>query len=97
MPDASDPRFANRFDIRRVITGVFTLYGVILVALGLFGTHEIKNKAAGINIDAWTGLGMLVVAALMLTWALLRPLVPRASRVRGETAPARATVRPADA
>jgi hypothetical protein len=97
MPDASDPRFVNRFDIRRIITGVFTLYGLILLALGLFGTHEIKNKAAGINIDLWTGLGMLVVAALMLTWALLRPLVPAAPQTRGETSPARGMLRPADA
>jgi hypothetical protein len=50
---------ANRFDIRRLIGGVFLLYGLILVALGLFGSHEVKNKAAGINVDLWTGLGML--------------------------------------
>jgi hypothetical protein len=97
MPDASDPRIVNRFDIRRIITGVFTVYGIILLALGLFGAHDVKVKASGINIDLWTGLGMLVVAALMLTWALLRPLVPQAPRVRGETSPAHAAVRPADA
>ena len=35
----------------------------IVIALGLFGSHTVKNKAAGINVDLWTGLGMLVFGA----------------------------------
>ena len=62
------------FDLRRIIGGLFALFGVILTLLGIFGTHEDKTKAAGININLWTGLGMLVFAALMLTWAITRPL-----------------------
>jgi uncharacterized membrane protein YgdD (TMEM256/DUF423 family) len=73
MPDT---RAANLFDIRRIIAAVLTLYGVVLVALGLFGAHHIKVKASGINVDLSTGIGMLVVAALMLTWGLLRPVSP---------------------
>jgi hypothetical protein len=69
-------RAANRFDIRRLIGGLFTVYGVILVALGVFGSHHIKTKAAGINVDLWTGLGMLLFAAFMITWALTKPTVP---------------------
>jgi hypothetical protein len=90
MPDASDQtptaadeakaaRAANRFDIRRIIGGLFILYSLILIALGLFGSHHIKNKAAGINIDLWTGVGMLVFGALMIFWALSRPTAPEAS------------------
>jgi hypothetical protein len=75
---------ANRFDIRRLIGGVFLLYGLILVALGLFGSHEVKNKAAGINVDLWTGLGMLVFGALMVFWALSRPTMPEPPETRGE-------------
>ena len=74
--EAAAARLANRFDIRRIIGGVFTLYGLVLLALGLFGAHHIKVKASGININLWTGLGMLVVAALMIAWALLRPVHP---------------------
>ncbi|MEA2213301.1 MAG: hypothetical protein QOF83_3249 [Solirubrobacteraceae bacterium] len=77
-------RVANRFDIRRLIGGVFLLYGLILVALGLFGSHEVKNKADGINVDLWTGIGMLVFGALMVFWALSRPTVPEPPETRGE-------------
>ena len=48
---------ANRFDIRRMIGGLFLLYGVILLALGIFGREAVKTKAAGINVNLWTGLG----------------------------------------
>jgi hypothetical protein len=67
-------RAANRFDIRRIIGFLFALYGAVLVIVGLVGSSQVKNKAAGVDIDLWTGLGMLVFAALMLTWAFTRPV-----------------------
>jgi hypothetical protein len=90
MPDASDQtptaadeakaaRAANRFDIRRIIGGLFILYSLILIALGLFGSEHIKNKAAGINVDLWTGLGMLIFGAIMIFWALTRHTAPEVS------------------
>ncbi|SRR5581483_1976240 len=82
--EAEAARAANKFDIRRLIGALFCLYAVILIALGLFGSHHIKNKAAGINIDLWTGLGMLVFGALMLFWALSRPVVPEPPETRGQ-------------
>lgn len=75
---------ANRFDIRRLIGGLFMLYGLILVALGVFGSHHVKTKAAGINVNLWTGLAMLVFGALMIFWALSRPTVPEPPETRGE-------------
>jgi hypothetical protein len=77
-------RAANRFDIRRIIGALFVLYSLILIALGLFGSHTIKHKAAGINVDLWTGLAMLVFGLLMLFWALTRPTVPEPPETRGE-------------
>jgi hypothetical protein len=77
-------RAANRFDIRRIIGGLFILYSLILIALGLFGSSHVKNKAAGINVDLWTGLAMLVFGALMVFWALARPTQPEPSETRGE-------------
>jgi hypothetical protein len=73
-------RAANRFDVRRIIGGLFVLYSLILIALGLFGSSNIKHKAAGINVDLWTGLGMLIFGALMIFWALYRPTVPEPRR-----------------
>lgn len=82
--EAQAARAANRFDIRRLIGGLFCLYALILIALGLFGSHAVKNKADGINIDLWTGLGMLVFGLLMIYWALSRPVAPEPSETRGE-------------
>ena len=73
---ATAAKAANRFDIRRIIGGLFLLYGVILTVVGIVGSTEVKNKAAGINVNLWTGLAMLVVGALMVMWALMRPVVP---------------------
>ena len=75
---------ANRFDIRRLIGGLFVVYAVILIALGIFGSHHVKNKAAGINIDLYTGIGMLIFGGLMIFWALSRPTVPEPPETRGE-------------
>jgi hypothetical protein len=76
-------RVANRFDIRRIIGGLFVLYGVVLIVTGIVGSDEVKNKAAGINVDLWTGLGMLVVGILMIFWALSRPVAPEPAETRG--------------
>jgi hypothetical protein len=82
--EARAARAANRFDIRRLIGGVFVLYGVVLLVVGIVGSHTVKNKAAGINIDLWTGIGMLVFGALMIFWALARPVMPEPPETRGE-------------
>jgi xanthine/uracil/vitamin C permease (AzgA family) len=73
---ATAAKAANRFDIRRIIGGLFIVYALILVVVGVVGSAADKNKAAGINVNLWTGLGMLVVGLLMVAWALLRPVVP---------------------
>ncbi len=77
-------RIANRFDIRRLIGGLFLLYGVILIVLGLAGSHQIKTKADGINVDLYTGIGMLIFGALMVFWALSKPVVPEPEETRGQ-------------
>jgi len=37
-----------------VVYFVVVLYGVVLVITGIVGSHTVKHKAAGINIDLWT-------------------------------------------
>jgi hypothetical protein len=65
---------ARLFDIRRLIGGLFLIYGVILVILGLGESDASIEKSADININLYAGLGMLVVAAFFIAWALMRPL-----------------------
>jgi heme A synthase len=76
-------RAANRFDIRRLIGFLFALYGIVLTVTGLVGSHAVKHKADNINIDLWTGIGMIVFAALMLLWAFTRPTLPEPPEKRG--------------
>src|SRR3954447_12705408 len=67
-------RAANLFDLRRIIGGVFTAWGILLTLLGLFGSDAENNKAAGLNINLIAGLGMLILGVVFLVWAFTRPL-----------------------
>jgi hypothetical protein len=81
--EARATRIANLFDIRRIIGALFVVYAVTLIVAGLVGSHTVKTKASGINVDLWTGLGMLVFGVFMLAWALLRPVRPEPPEERG--------------
>jgi hypothetical protein len=65
---------ANLFDLRRIIGGVFLVWGVLLVILGVTESDAEIAKAAGVNINLLAGLGMLALAAVFLVWAFTRPL-----------------------
>jgi hypothetical protein len=69
-----EQRAANLFDLRRIIGGLFLLYGAILVVLGLGASNASIAKSAGVHINLWAGIGMLVLGALFLVWAFTRPL-----------------------
>jgi hypothetical protein len=71
---AGDRRAANLFDLRRIIGGLFIVYGLILLGLGIAPSKADIRHASGVHINLWTGLGMLVVGALFLLWAFTRPL-----------------------
>jgi hypothetical protein len=75
---AISPSAASQlFDLRTVIAVLFGVYGIILTVMGLFFTDEDDlAKAGGIDINLWSGLVMIVVAALFVLWVRLRPLVP---------------------
>ena len=73
-------RAANLFDLRRIIGGVFGVWGVLLVILGLTESDAEIEKAAGVNINLWAGLGMLAISLVFLVWALTRPLERGARR-----------------
>jgi len=69
---------SSLFDLRYLIGGLFTVYGVILIVANFFVSNA---KSGGIMINLWLGLGMLILGLLFLLWARLRPL-----RIEGESA-----------
>jgi hypothetical protein len=64
---------ARLFDVRRVIGALFTLYGVLVLGAGLLDGDDASKKASGIDINIWTGLGMLLLGILMLVWMKVSP------------------------
>ncbi|MFI5959563.1 hypothetical protein [Cryptosporangium sp. NPDC051539] len=68
------------FDLRWLIAGLFLLYGVVLIVLGIIDSDSAVQKADGIRINLWTGIGMFVLGALFGLWSWLRPLRPNAPK-----------------
>ncbi|MET9551416.1 hypothetical protein [Streptomyces sp. NPDC006645] len=64
---------ARLFDIRLIIGGLFTLYGVIVTVAGILVSDADMKKAEGVNINLWTGLAMLALGLFFLGWMKLRP------------------------
>lgn len=70
--DGSD-HTAGLFDIRNIIGGLLGIYGIVLVFMGVFGDTE-ESKTGGVNANLWTGVVLLVVGAIFIAWARLRPV-----------------------
>jgi drug/metabolite transporter (DMT)-like permease len=63
------------FDLRTIIAVLFGFYGLVLTVQGAFFDGEAElEKAAGIDINLWSGIAMFLVAAVFLVWARMRPL-----------------------
>jgi hypothetical protein len=62
------------FDIRRVIGALFVLYGVVVLVAGIVDGADAKKKAAGIDINLWSGSAMLLLGIFFLVWMWLNPL-----------------------
>jgi hypothetical protein len=76
------------FDIRLIVALLMGLYGLVLTILGIgFTTDEEIARSAGVNINLWAGLGMLLVALAFVVWARLRPLTVPPPKDGGPAAP----------
>jgi hypothetical protein len=84
--EARAQKAANLFDLRRIIGGLFMIYGVILTILGITDTQKEIDKAAGVNVNLYTGLAMIAVAILFLIWAFTRPLSKQLEEAEAEKA-----------
>ncbi|MEV7196836.1 hypothetical protein AB0N81_34300 [Streptomyces sp. NPDC093510] len=76
--EAKSATAARLFDIRRIIGGLFVVYGIIVTIAGITASDADLKKAEDININLWTGLGMLALGLFFLAWLWLRPTVPPA-------------------
>jgi hypothetical protein len=65
---------ARLFDIRTIIGGLFVIYGIIVTIAGITVSDANLAKADGVNINLWTGLGMLALGIFFVVWLWLRPL-----------------------
>ncbi len=75
MAEQTRTTTAGAFDIRSIIGGLIGLYGLILVAMGLWFTDDADlSKADGVNLNLRVGIGLLVFAVIMVAWVVLRPL-----------------------
>jgi hypothetical protein len=74
MSSAPKTAASKLFDLRTLIGALFVLYGLLLAVVGLFDSEAEIAKADGIRINLWLGLSMLLLGALFLLWAWLRPL-----------------------
>lgn len=72
--DAPASAASRLFDIRFMIGGLFTLYGLLLLIYSFFMSPAEIQKAAGININLWMGIGMLILGVLFLVWVRTSPL-----------------------
>ncbi|MFF1448740.1 hypothetical protein ACFVYF_11390 [Streptomyces sp. NPDC058274] len=66
---------ARLFDIRRIIGGLFVVYGIIVTIAGINPSDADLKKAQDVNINLWTGLAMLALGLFFLVWMKLRPVV----------------------
>jgi hypothetical protein len=62
-------------------------YGVLLTVLGIFDGQEEIDRAAGVNLNLFGGLWMLVFGILMLVWAFSRPLAEELASDEGGGGP----------
>jgi hypothetical protein len=62
------------FDLRELIAGIFIVFGILLIVVGALDGQAELDKASGVRINLWTGIGMVVLGLVFVAWRLWRPL-----------------------
>jgi hypothetical protein len=57
-------------DIRTPIGLMFTVLGIILVAVGFFSSSDLYSKSLGINLNLGWGMVLLTFGVVMLVFGL---------------------------
>jgi hypothetical protein len=75
MSEKASSAASSLFDLRTVIAVLFGFYGIVLTIMGIFtATPENTAKSGGIDLNLWTGIGMIILAAIFVVWARMKPL-----------------------
>ena len=74
MSETNGKKTAGAFDVRNIIGALLTIYGVILLLVGIFNGDG-GPKSGDVNSNLWAGIVLLVVGLGFLTWARVRPVV----------------------
>ena len=76
------------FDLRWILAFLFGVYGIVVILMGLLvhaKTYTASGQDVRVNVNLWTGIPMLVLAALFALWAALRPtFVPVSATARDD-------------
>lgn len=66
---------AGAFDVRNFIGALLAIFGIILTIAGIVGfTPDEAERTGGVDANLWTGIGLIIAAAVFLIWAKLRPI-----------------------
>jgi hypothetical protein len=79
---------AALFDLRWILAVLFAIYGVVVTLVGLLShakTYTASGQNIDVNVNLWTGIPMLVVAAAFALWAGLRPVRVRPEEPAADT------------
>ena len=68
-------RTAGALDIRLFIALLLGIYGLVLTVVGIGASDADIEQAAGLNLNLWSGIGMLAMALGFGLWTKLRPIV----------------------
>ena len=62
------------FDLRTVIAILFGVYGIVLLIVAFVDSPQQElDKSGGLHINLWSGIVMLVAAALFVLWVRVKP------------------------
>lgn len=86
---------AGLFDIRNIIGLLMALYGLILLVMSFTTSTADKAKADGVNLNLWTGIGLIVIGAALIAWAVTRPIVIDERELEADKAAAERQGKPA--
>lgn len=67
-------------DLRFVIAVLFLIFGVLVTGAGLFAQDADIDQSAGININLWTGIAMLLLSGVFFVWLVRAPVEVAHSR-----------------